>query len=128
MAHPALEVNKDLLTKIERLASRGMSMPNIASVLGISEGTFYEYKKKYPQINEAWRKGKYKGISEVANAIYSKAIDEGSVDAMKFILGRQGGKEWREEMDINLIPKPTIIKRFGSDEQIVLGTEEPHEE
>jgi len=123
MIVPALIIDKALLKRIEGYASRGLSLPKIAGILGIHIATLHKYKNKHPEINEAWRRGKYKGEAEVASALFEKAI-EGSVDAQKYYLSRQGGKEWREEVDVNLIPKPTIIERFNSDKEVVLGASE----
>ena len=129
MAAPALIVNKELLDEIEEYASRGLTIAKIAEILGISEGTLYEYKRNYPKITQAWRKGKYKGCYAVANALFKKATEEGSVDAQKFYLSRRGGAEWREEIDLTIAPKPTVIERFRDNkddpiQEVVLGTED----
>ena len=127
MANLALVVDKDLLKKIEGFASRGITMRGMASLLGIATGTLYEYRKRFPEINDAWRKGKYKGAVLAGSAIMDIIQDEKHKDrlrAAEFYLSRQHGDNWRDKIDVNLIPKPTIIERFNSDKEVVLGAAE----
>ena len=106
MAAPALIVDDKLLKEIEAYASRGMTLDKIANILGINTSTLHDYKNKYPEISNAWRKGKYKGCYAVANALFKKATEEGSVDAQKFYLSRRGGRqtEMVPIQALNLIP------------------------
>ena len=46
------------LTDIESLAAIGLNEKEIAYILGISQATFIEYKKKYPEIIESIAEGR----------------------------------------------------------------------
>ena len=52
----------------EGYAREGMIDKEIAAKLGVSEATFYEYQKKYPEFSEAIKRGKKPVDVEVENA------------------------------------------------------------
>lgn len=62
------------LLLLEAWARDGLFDDQIAKNMGISEGTLYNYKNKYPQIREAFKKGKEVVDIEVENALFKKAI------------------------------------------------------
>lgn len=72
-------------SKLEFLASRGLSLQEIADCLGISDKSMYNYRKKHAEITEAIRIGRSKGTSVIKNSLYEKAKD-GDVPAIKFYL------------------------------------------
>lgn len=67
-----LEPEKLIL--IEGWAREGLFDKHIAEKMGVSEATLYNYKKKYPEIKEALRKGKEVVDFEIENALYKRAI------------------------------------------------------
>lgn len=67
-----LEPEKLLL--LEDWARQGLFDEQIAKNMGISEATLYNYKRQYPEIKEALRKGKEVVDIEVENAMLKRAI------------------------------------------------------
>ena len=65
---------KDKLDLVEGWARDGLIDKQIAHNLNISEDTFYEYKKKYPEFVEALKKGKEVVDYEVENALLKRAL------------------------------------------------------
>lgn len=64
----------DKLLLLEGWAREGLLDGQIAKNMGISEATYYLYKKNHPEIKEALRKGKEVVDFEVENALYKRAI------------------------------------------------------
>lgn len=62
------------LLLLEAWARDGLFDDQIAKNMGVSEGTLYNYKKKYPEIANAFKKGKEVVDVEVENALFKKAI------------------------------------------------------
>jgi hypothetical protein len=119
---PALEVTKELMAKVERMAATGLNLIQIGMALGLSEKTIRNYKKRHPELQEAWARGKWKAVTVVSNALFEKATEDKDVNAIKFYLTHQGGDSWKEKIDVNLVPKPMIIERYASEKEVVLGT------
>lgn len=61
------------LETIKGWARNGLSNEQIARNLGVAESTFYEYKKQYPELEEALRRGVEDAIMEVENALFKSA-------------------------------------------------------
>ena len=74
MAKYKWDMVKNKLTLVENWAKDGIIDKDIATKLGISEDTFYEYKKKYPEFSEALKKGKEVVDYEVENALLKRAL------------------------------------------------------
>ena len=64
----------DMLLLIEGWAREGLIDKEIAQKMNVSEATLNNYKKKYPEIKEALRKGKELVDIEVENALLKKAL------------------------------------------------------
>lgn len=64
----------DKLLLLEGWAREGLFDKQIAEKMNVGEATLYNYKKKYPQIKEALRKGKELVDIEVENALFKRAI------------------------------------------------------
>ena len=56
------------------LAKRGFKQKQIAAILGISESTFYEWIKKFPELSESIKKGKNKADADVIASLYKKCL------------------------------------------------------
>jgi hypothetical protein len=61
------------LLLIEEWARTGLIIADIANNMGISETSFYSMKKKFPRIDDAYRKGKTHADIRVVNAYYRLA-------------------------------------------------------
>lgn len=64
----------DMLLLIEGWAREGLIDKEIAQKMNVSEATLNNYKKKYPEVKEALRKGKELVDIEVENALLKKAL------------------------------------------------------
>jgi len=64
----------DGLLKLEGWARDGLTDEQIASNLGIRRETLYDWKKKYPNISDALKRGKEVIDIEVENALLNKAL------------------------------------------------------
>lgn len=67
-------IAEDGLLSIESWARDGLTDEQIASNMGIAAGTLYEWKKRYPDIDESIKKGKRPVDLEVENKLYRNAI------------------------------------------------------
>ena len=64
----------DMLMLLEGWAREGLFDKDIAKKMNVSEATLNNYKKKYPKVKEALRKGKELVDIEVENALFKKEI------------------------------------------------------
>lgn len=97
------------INQVELLASRGLTREQVAHNLGVSSRTLQRRTKEDPAFEEAYVRGKSKGITEIANALYKKAR-EGNTTAQIFFLKCNG---WKEESSVevkNTAPVQLIIK------------------
>lgn len=95
-----LQVDAKFLATVERLASRGLTLEQIAQSVGIATCTLYEYKLKYPELSERHKKGQAKGIEEVTNALFNKGVNEGDTTAMIFYLKNRAPEDWKDRKEI----------------------------
>ena len=71
------------LEEVERLASMGLSEAQIGDALRVSVSTLGRRKQDSEGFAEALRRGRARGIAEVANAFFENALG-GSVPAQIF--------------------------------------------
>lgn len=76
----------DMLLLIEGWAREGLIDKEIAQKMNVSEATLSNYKKKYPEVKEALRKGKELVDIEVENALLKKALGYNAVIQKAFKL------------------------------------------
>lgn len=81
------------LAEVERLASIGLTMEQIAHNLGIATSTLYVRKNESPEFSEAIKRGQAKGIEAVANKVFENAM-AGNVPSALFYLKARAG--WRD--------------------------------
>lgn len=94
IAHHKIEIDLD---KVEELASKGLTIEQIAASLGISDRTLYSKKKRYAEIADAIKKGQAAGIATIANKLFQKAMG-GNVAAMIFFLKARA--DWSDKLQI----------------------------
>lgn len=66
-------ITKEGLLKIEGWARDGLTDEQIAKNMGIKRQTLYDWKKKYPDISDALKRGKEVIDREVENALLKRA-------------------------------------------------------
>ena len=84
------------LTLLEGWARDGLIDEQIAEKIGINPATLYDWKKKYPEISEALKRGKEVIDYEVENALLLKALC-GDVTAQIFWLKNRRPDKWRDK-------------------------------
>lgn len=85
--------SQEELEKIETLASQGLNQEQIMHCIGVGVSTYHDKKDQYPQLVEALKRGKSKGLAYVTDALL-KNVNLGNVTAQIFYLKCQGG--WKE--------------------------------
>jgi DNA invertase Pin-like site-specific DNA recombinase len=73
VGRPKFEITDDIMKKAEDYAAKGLTIDQIAAVLGISDATIYERQQEYPDFYDALKRGRATGIANVTNALYEKA-------------------------------------------------------
>lgn len=66
-------LTKDGQTKLEGWARSGLTDEQIAKNIGVHKATLYDWKNKYPEIDEALKRGKEVVDFEVENALLKRA-------------------------------------------------------
>ena len=99
------------LEKLEMYAAMGLTREQVAHNLGISAKTMQRRAKDNAAVEEAYLRGKSKGVGIIANALFKKA-KEGNVTAQIFFLKCNGWKEASTVEVNNVNPQPVqlIIK------------------
>ena len=92
-------LEKDNLILLEGWARTGLTDEQIAHNMGIACSTYYEWKKKSPEISEALKKNKEIVDFEVENALLKSAL-EGNTTAQIFWLKNRKKSEWREKVEV----------------------------
>ncbi|MEQ2422438.1 transposase [Megasphaera sp. CLA-AA-H81] len=67
-------LTKEGLLRLQGWARDGLSDEQIATNMGITDSTFYEWKKKYSDISEALKEGKGVVDRQVENALLKSAL------------------------------------------------------
>jgi len=66
-------LSPDGLTQLKAWARDGLTDEEIATKCGICRDTLYEWKKRFPDISDALKKGKDAADIEVENALFKRA-------------------------------------------------------
>ena len=91
----AVEINCE---QVETLAGQGLTTKQIADCIGIGRTTLYEHRKKDPNIEDAIKRGRSKGVQQVTNALFSSAMT-GNVTAQIFYLKNRDPDKWRDRRE-----------------------------
>jgi hypothetical protein len=86
------------LEKIRDLASRGHSERDIARALGMAPNTWTRLKDENPEAQDALDAGRSVEHLALYGKLYSKAVDDGDIVALLFLLKCRHG--YRETLDI----------------------------
>lgn len=92
-------VEPEGLIRLEGWARDGLTDEQIANNCGISPGTLYDWKNKYPEISKALKKGKEVVDYEVENALLKRAL-AGDTTAQIFWLKNRRPDKWRDKPEI----------------------------
>lgn len=95
---PEIEITDELCKKAETLAAQGLTVKQMASVLGMGESTFYQKQARYLEFLEAVEDGKAKGIATITNALFNKA-KKGDTQSIKYYLNNRDRDNWKDRVD-----------------------------
>jgi hypothetical protein len=84
---------------VEKLASQGLNKAQVAAMCGLGESQWYVREQDEPEISEAYKRGKAKGVLTISNALFEQA-KSGNTTAQIFYLKCNGG--WRENTRIEI--------------------------
>ena len=100
----------DGLILLQGWARDGLKDEQIAHNIGIRRTTLYDWKNKYPEINDALKKGKEIVDYEVENALLKRA-KQGDVTAQIFWLKNRRPEKWRDKVQFT---DETSLKKLDS--------------
>ena len=133
---PAYKITPQVLADLEQYARDGMTKAEIADCLGIHVTTFISKVKEYPNVAQAYEKGRREGLIEIASKIrrvkeslFRNADDHeviikdeavtvpGDVKAQIFIMKAKAG--WQDvkpqETQINIVIPPLFAPQHMQD-------------
>ena len=136
VGRPRFEITPEVCEKVENLSAQGLTVDQIALVLGVSHWTIYERQNEFPEFSDALKRGRGKGVANVTNALYTKAVD-GDNTAMIFYLKNRAGwvdkqevqstVEQRHIIDLTRIPNDQLEQLENAFKQSDLGASEGRE-
>ena len=98
----AREISKELLGRVEKLATRGLSQKQVCDALGFSETWWHAKKQEKTELDECYKRGQAKGLAEVSNAIFEQALN-GSTGAACFYLKNRDPDRWSDVKSVNAL-------------------------
>ena len=98
----AREISKELLGRVEKLATRGLSQKQVCDALGFSETWWHAKKQEISELGEFYKKGQAKGLAEVSNALYEQALN-GSTGAACFFLKNRDPDRLSDVKSVNAL-------------------------
>lgn len=110
-----IKVTPEMIQKAESLAAQGLTMEQIASVLGMGERTLYEKQEDNAQLAQAIKRGRHKGVASITNALFQKAKG-GDNTAMIFYLKNRDPENWKDRKDVSTTGEIEINYVGGVDE------------
>lgn len=102
-------LTSDGLLLLEAWARDGLIDEDIAHNVGISPATLYEWKKRFPEISEALKRGKEVVDIQVENALFKRAMGY-EYEETKVIISDKDGK--RVETVKKQMPPDTTAQIF----------------
>ena len=103
-------LTEDEIDKAAKMAGLGMTVTAIGKVLGVSKSTMERRMRDQEGVADAIQKGREQASAKVRATAFNMATS-GKCPAMTifWLKVREG---WKESVDVNLIPKPTIIEKL----------------
>lgn len=110
VGRPRLEPKPNAAERIAELAAAGSSMRGVSSALGVSKDVLGRWLKEYPDLQEAFERGRERERRELHNVLFKAATEGANIVAAMFLLkarhgyreGDQGESGNRPTININL--------------------------
>jgi hypothetical protein len=102
------------LEKIANWASEGCTMPELANNMGITKTTLYEWCRRFPDIQDAIKKGRAMSCECVENALFRSALGmaEEVTDTEETITNRDGTKAVRTRHTVTRLAPSVTAQIF----------------
>ena len=126
IGRPKFQITEAICAKAEHLASKGLTVDQIAAVFGVSDATIYERQIENPDFSDALKRGRASGIVDVTNALYEKATVDKDNTAMIFWLKNRAGCVDKQETNTT-IDNEQLAQLERVLEQSVTGTSKGRE-
>jgi hypothetical protein len=84
-----------LFKKIEQLAAQQLRQEDIAYCIGLNPSTLSEFKAKMPDLADAIKRGRAKGLADVTKALLAESKRKTGRIERIFIMKARGG--WRDD-------------------------------
>lgn len=97
---PPFEVTPAMLVQMETMAGLGLTVDQIADVLGTSERTLFRRKAQQDAVLAAWKRGRAKAQLAVGEALFKKA-KTGDVPAIRWWEMTRAGRAEKTEVSVN---------------------------
>jgi len=89
------------LEELKQIAAKGVTLASIAKMLGTSRQVLFEWRKRYPVIDDALKIGADMADDAVEDALHKAAV-EGNITAQIFWLKNRRSTRWRDKRDTEL--------------------------
>lgn len=120
VGRPRFEITPEVLSEIEEMAGRGLTVNQISTCLGISPATFYNKQAQYLEFLETIKKGRAIGVSKVTNALFENCTVEKDNASIFYYLNNRDKQNWsnKHEFSATLEHKNVIDLTKVTDEQL----------
>ena len=100
VGRPRFEVTPEVCEQVENLAAQGLTVDQIALVLGVSHWTIYERQNEFPEFSDALKKGRAKGLEKVTNKLFENATVKGDNLAIFYYLNNRDRSNWANRNEV----------------------------
>ena len=110
MGRPKWIPDAEICARASEMASRGLTVAQIADCLGVSDSTMYNKQEEYFEFMDSIKRGRSKGMEEITNALFEKA-KAGDNTSMIFYLKTRDRENWGEQYiePVKEIPPINIV-------------------
>jgi len=96
IGRPPIKITDALCRKAQSFAAQGLTLEQIALVIGIHRDTLNEKKKEFSDFSDAIKKGQAQGVAVVTNKLFEKARDGDNTSMIFYLKNRAGWKDKQE--------------------------------
>jgi transcriptional regulator with XRE-family HTH domain len=119
-----IKFDPEKLELLERMAAVGMTVEQMANILGISHDTLQRYEKNDPEVNACIKRGRDNAIFEIAAVAFQAAKNPDNTADRCFWLKTRARWTEKSEIDMNVRGAPIIIHRPSDGSAEILTTED----
>ena len=92
----------DKLEDLEKIASEGKTLAQIANFMRISRKTLYFWRKESELIRNAIKTGEDDAIDKAEQTLYSMGVDDRNIAALIFLLKNKRPNKWKDKRDTEI--------------------------